>query len=69
MMSPRAWWLYSDSEMARPAMNAPRARERPTWAVSQAVPKPMKMIVRMNSSRLRVLTTWLNIQGIRKRAL
>lgn len=23
------WWLYSDSDMTRPAINAPRARDRP----------------------------------------
>ena len=29
MMSLSAWWLYSDSEMARPAMKAPSASDRP----------------------------------------
>ncbi len=67
MMSLSAWWLYSDSEMARPAMKAPSARESPASEVSQAVPRPMKMMVRMNSSRLRVLTICLKIQGTRNR--
>lgn len=39
--------------MASPAMNAPSASESPAMAVSQAVPKPTRMMVRMNSSRLR----------------
>ena len=57
IMSPMTWWLYSDSEIARPAMKAPRARERPACAVSQAVPNPTKMMVSMNSSLLLVRTT------------
>jgi len=65
MMSPSTCWLYSDSEMARPAMNAPRASDSPASAVSQAVPKPMKMMVRRNSSRLRADTTLRSSQGTR----
>jgi hypothetical protein len=33
------WWLYSDSERTRPAMNAPRASDRPSSDVSHEVPR------------------------------
>ncbi len=64
MISPRTCWQYSDSEIARPAINAPSASDKPALAVNQAVPKPMKMMVRINSSRLRALTTMPSSHGM-----
>ena len=66
IMSLSAWWLYSDSEMARPAMNAPSASDSPAWAVSQAVPMPMKMIIRINKLPAPALYHLLEYPGHRE---
>src|SRR5438876_676892 len=63
-----AWWLYSDSEMISPAMNAPSARDRPASELSQAMPRHTRMMVITNSSRLRLRTTSINKRGTRYRA-
>ena len=66
--SPRAWALYSDSEMMRPARKAPRARERPAREVSQAAAKPIPTVAKRNTSRLRVRATRKRSQGTAQRA-
>ncbi len=58
MTSATIWLLYSDSEMASPATNAPRARERPSREVTHAVPRQTRTIVRMNTSLFLSFTTW-----------
>src|SRR6058998_1240128 len=63
-----AWWLYSDSEMISPAMNAPSARDRPANELSQAMPRHTKMMVITNSSRLRLRTTSTSRRGTRYHA-
>jgi hypothetical protein len=61
---PRAWWLYSDSEMTIPARNAPRARERPTEWVSQATARQITITLRRKSSRFFVRATRKNKNGM-----
>ncbi len=51
------WWLSSDSEMTRPATNAPRASDKPAIEESQAVPRQTKTTKRINTSRLRTNAT------------
>ena len=63
-----AWWLYSDSEMTSPAINAPSASESPAREVSHAMPRHSTMIVSRNSSRLRLLTICSSSQGTRNQA-
>ena len=41
-----AWWLYSDSEIISPAKKAPKARDKPTEDVSQAIAKQKTTVVR-----------------------
>jgi len=58
------WLLYSLSDTASPAMNAPRARERPKREVNHAVPMQTRAMERMKTSRLRSFTIWLKNRGI-----
>jgi hypothetical protein len=51
-----ASWAYSDSEITRPARNAPSAKERPNSDVRKAIPKHRIKIVTANNSRLLVRT-------------
>src|SRR3989304_4967196 len=48
-ISATIWFEYSDSDIASPAMNAPRARERPLKEVAHAVPRHTNTIVSMNT--------------------
>src|SRR4030067_3453381 len=64
MTSVTIWLEYSDSDMASPAMNAPRARERPKREVTHAVPRHTSTMVRIKTSRFLSLTTWSNILGM-----
>src|SRR3990170_7950648 len=64
MTSATIWLEYSDSEMARPAINAPRASERPKSEVTHAVPRHTSTMVRMKTSRFLSFTTWSNILGM-----
>ena len=62
-ISLKAWCPYSDSDITRPARNAPNASERPTSDVSHAVPKQINTILIRNNSRLCVLTMRYSIKG------
>ncbi len=67
-ISPSAWWLYSDSEITNPAMNAPSASDSPTAADAQAVPSAKSITVSRKTSRCLVLTTTSSSQGTTYRA-
>jgi hypothetical protein len=64
-----AWWLYSDSEMMRPARKAPRASDRPMLEVSRATEKHSTTVVSTNSSLLLVRATRYMSRGTTYRAL
>ena len=64
MTSATIWLEYSDSEMANPAMKAPRARESPKREVNQAVPRQTRTMVRMNTSLFLSFTTWSKSLGM-----
>ena len=67
-MSAITWWLYSESEIRRPATNAPRASEMPDWNASQAVPRQMSSTQRRKISWFRSRATWWRNHGTTKRA-
>ena len=49
-------------------MNAPRASDRPASELSQAIPRQTRMMVMVNSSRLRLRMTSISKRGTRNRA-
>ena len=49
-----AWWLYSDSEMIRPARKAPKPSESPAMALTQAMERQITTTLNKKSSGMRV---------------
>ena len=66
-MSASTWWLYSESEISRPATNAPSASEMPDWKASQAVPRQMSSTNSTKISWFRSRATWWRNHGTTKR--
>ena len=58
MMWLKAATLNSDSEIIRPAMNAPSARDIPVWLMIQAIAKQMTITLRRNISWLFIFAEW-----------
>ena len=50
MRFPKAWWLYSESEIINPAKKAPKASDIPISEVNKAIDRQMRKILMVNNS-------------------
>jgi hypothetical protein len=50
IMCPKALWLYSDSDIIKPARKAPKARDIPSSAVKNATERHIRRMLIKNSS-------------------